>query len=502
MFDRKKERYRNTPNIGALRGGFQKTQREDTTHFGKVPPQAIELEEAVLGAAMIEREAVSILVSILGPDHFYKDEHRLIYEAMLHQYSNNKPIDLLTVADVLRKQGNLELVGGAYYLGELTNRVASSAHIEYHARIVQEKYLKRELIRICNETQRKAYEEDDVFGIIEGHEKSIFDLSDRLSGRTFHHIRESIDIAIDEIEKASKMDGLSGLGSGLTSLDRLTHGWQPSDLIVVGGRPGMGKTAFLLTVARNSAVDFGKNVGIVSAEMSHVQLGKRAISAEIHVDSELLRAGRLEPHQWASLTNGLNKLYDAGIHIFDDSNMSMLELRARIRRHKTKYGLDLLLVDYLQLLSFSNEKGQNPRNREQEISAIAYGLKNLAKELDIPVIALAQLGRSVETRGGLKKPLLSDLRESGAIEQSADQIVFLYRPEYYGFTEDEEGLSTAGICEAILAKNRHGKADTVRLRFKPEYTQFADLDIGELDSGSWSFTNSANAQPNNDDAPF
>lgn len=446
---------------------------------GKVPPQAVDLEEAVLGALMIERNAVNEVIDILQPDTFYKDAHQKIFAAIQGLFQRSEPIDLLTVNNELRARGELDLVGGAYYISYLTNRVTSSANIQFHARIISQKHIMRELIRISGETIRDAFEETtDVFELLDKTERDLFTVAQGNIRKEYDTMETVLREALDNIEAARKnTDGISGVPSGFRDLDKVTSGWQRSDMIVVAARPGMGKTAFVLSLARNVAVEFQRPVALFSLEMSSVQLVNRLISAETGISGEKLRKGQLEQHEYVQLNQRISKLARAPIFIDDTPALSIFELRAKARRLKSKHNIELIVIDYLQLMTAGGEKG----NREQEISTISRSIKTIAKELDVPIIALSQLSRSVETRGGDKKPMLSDLRESGAIEQDADLVCFIYRPEYYGITEDSEGNSTDGIGTIIIAKHRNGSLEDVNLRFIRHLAKFDNLDLYDQD---------------------
>nr|WP_229310966.1 replicative DNA helicase [Larkinella soli] len=447
------------------------------TGLGKLPPQAIDLEEAVLGALMIEKDALSTVIDILKPESFYKEANQKIYNAIVTLFGNAEPVDMLTVTQQLRKTGEIEMVGGGGYITDLTTRVSSAANIEYHARVIAEASIKRALIAVATEIQRDAYEDTtDVFNLLDRIERNMFQISESNIRKNYADMGTIMRQALDELEQKKNLkDGLTGVPSGFSALDRLTSGWQRSELIILAARPGMGKTAFVVSALRNAAVDFGQAVAIFSLEMSSVQLVNRLISAEAEIDSEKIKKGNLAPHEWAQLHHKIQRLTEAPIFIDDTPALSILELRAKCRRLKAQHDIQMVVIDYLQLMQ-GDTSGRTGGNREQEIASISRALKNLAKELNVPVIALSQLSRAVEQRGGDKKPQLSDLRESGSIEQDADMVIFLYRPEYYGITADEAGNSVAGIGEVILAKNRSGSLDTVQLRFVGKYTKFADLD--------------------------
>lgn len=461
-----------------------KTRREDLSNFvfGKVPPQAIPLEEAVLGAIMLEKDALSVILDILQADSFYLDAHQLIYRAMLRLFERSYPVDLLTVTEELKKTGHLDAVGGPYYLIELTNKVASAANIEYHARLISQKYIQRELIRVSTNVIRNAYEETtDVFDLLDEAEQGLFSIAEKNMSRSYDTMGSLASKALKQIEELkNKEEGLTGVPTGFVNLDRLTSGWQPSDLIIIAARPGMGKTSFVLSLAKNSALDFSKGVAVFSLEMSSVQLAQRLISMEAEITLSKLRSGKMEDYEWQQLRSAIERISNAPIFIDDTPGINIFELRAKCRRMKLQYDIQLIIIDYLQLMSGG---GDNQRgNREQEVSAISRALKGLAKELQVPVIALSQLSRAVEVRGGTKRPQLSDLRESGSIEQDADIVAFIFRPEYYQMLEDDNGNSLKGIAEIIVAKHRNGATDTVNLRFTDQFARFSNLDDPDFGS--------------------
>ena len=442
---------------------------------GKLPPQAIDLEESVLGALMLESDAITTVIDILHVDVFYKESHQKIFNAILSLFHRKLPVDILTVTSELKRQGTLDEVGGPLYVSQLTNRIASAANVEYHARILSQKFIQRELIRISSEVIKDAYEDNtDVFDLLDAAESKIFAISENHLRREYKSMASLIMEALERIKdiRNSGTD-LSGVPSGFSELDRITAGWQPSDLVIVAARPGMGKTAFVLTMARNIAVDRKLPVAIFSLEMSALQLVTRLIAAETHIHANKLRKGDLKDYEWEALNVKIKALAEAQIFIDDTPALSVFELRAKCRRLKYEHNVSLVIVDYLQLMSGgSDAKG----NREQEISNISRSLKSLAKELNVPVIALSQLSRAVETRGGSKKPILSDLRESGAIEQDADLVLFIYRPEYYKIAEDEDGNSTNGMADIIIAKHRNGIIKDIKLRFVNEFAKFEELE--------------------------
>ena len=441
---------------------------------GKVPPQALELEEAVLGAMLLEKDAFVTVSEILNSDCFYKEAHQVIFEAITNLFTREQPIDILTVTEELRRMGKLDAVGGAFYITQLTGRVASAAHIEYHSRIIYQKYLQREMIRISGVIQTKAFDEsEDVNDLLEEAENSLFMLSQGSMKRDAIQIKGVISEAIEHIKIASKReDGLSGIPSGFTELDKITSGWQNSDLVIIAARPAMGKTAFVLSMARNMVVKYKHPVAIFSLEMSNLQLVNRLIVSETELDANKIKNGKLSPEEWSLLESRIKSLTEAPIFIDDTPAISVFELRAKCRRLKAQNKLDVVVVDYLQLMTGPPDAG----SREQEVSSISRSLKSIAKELVVPVLALSQLNRSVETRGGNKKPMLSDLRESGAIEQDADMVVFIHRPEKMGVSQFEDGQSTKGHADIILAKNRNGPTDEVQLYFKEDRASFVEPD--------------------------
>ncbi|MFQ5446844.1 MAG: replicative DNA helicase [Saprospiraceae bacterium] len=451
--------------------------------FGKVQPQALPLEEAVLGALMLDKDALPLVMDILFPESFYSDAHQLIYRAIRSLFDKSHPVDLLTVTEELKKSGDLEAAGGAFYLVDLTNRVASSANIEYHARIVVQKHIQRELIKVSTQTIREAFEDTiDVFTLLDRAEKGLFDITQTNLSRQYESMGELTSKTLKILEELkNKKDGLTGVPTGFTNLDRITSGWQPSDLIIVAARPGMGKTSFILALARNAAVDFQKPIAIFSLEMSSTQLVQRLISMESEISSQKLRTGKLEEYEWQQLHSTIERMSEVPLYIDDTPGINIFELRAKCRRLKMQHDIQMVVIDYLQLMSGGMESGKNS-NREQEISAISRSLKGMAKELNVPVIALSQLSRAVEVRGGTKRPQLSDLRESGAIEQDADIVTFIYRPEYYQIMEDESGQSLKGIAEIIIAKHRNGPLDTVKLRFTDQFAKFEELSDPNFDS--------------------
>lgn len=439
---------------------------------GKVQPQAVELEAVVLGAMMLERDAVNAVIDILSPETFYKEDHRKIFNAIKILFGKSEPIDILTVTNQLRSTGELDEVGGPYYISQLTNRVVSAANIEFHARILMQKHIQRELIKISTETITDAYDETiDVFDLLDSAENKLFQVSENNLRRSVDTMNDLVQQALKEIEIAkTQKNDLRGVPSGFSEIDRITQGWQKSDLIILAARPSMGKTAFALNLARNAAVDYGRPVAFFSLEMSSIQLVTRLISSESSITSSKLRSGNLLDHEWQQLHSKVNPLINAKLFIDDTPQLSIFDLRAKCRRLKQQYDIQMVFIDYLQLMT---SKGDNKGNREQEISNISRSLKSLAKELNIPVLALSQLSRNVENRPGSKKPQLSDLRESGAIEQDADMVLFIYRPEYYGLN-DESDNDSQGLAIINIAKHRNGKLGDVNLQFVGQYARFQE----------------------------
>lgn len=446
---------------------------------GKLPPQALDLEEAVLGALMIDKKGVDEVIDILKPESFYKEANKHIFEAIFQLFTDSQPIDLLTVSAQLKKNAKLELVGGDYKLIELTQKVSSSAHIEFHSRIILQKYIQRELIKISSEIIEDSYDETvDVFDLLDKAESKLYEVTQGNIKRSAATAQSLVIQAKKRIEEIANTKGLSWVATGFDKLDKVTAGRQPSDLVIIAARPGMGKTAFVLSMARNMAVSNNIPVGLFSLEMSSVQLITRLISSETWLSSEKLRTGKLEKHEWEQLSSNVQALEKAPLYIDDTPSLSIFDLRAKARRLVSQHGIKILIVDYLQLMTVWWNTTKNHGNREQEISSISRNLKALAKELEIPVIALSQLSRAVETRGSSKRPLLSDLRESGAIEQDADIVSFIYRPEYYKIDEwdDDEQSPTAGQAEFIIAKHRNGALENIRLKFAGHLGKFDNLE--------------------------
>ncbi len=441
--------------------------------FGKLPPQAIDIEKDVLGGLMLERGKDVVVLDLLKAESFYDEKHQKIYQAIADLSVNHHPIDYHTVIEQLRKNGDLEDVGGPAAVVGLTARVGSAAHIEYHSKIIAERYIQRELIRISSEIQNRAFDQtEDVDDLLEFSQQAVFDVAFGSIKKDTERIDSIMEQSFAQIEEAAaREDGLSGVPSGFVSMDKITSGWQPSDMIVLAARPSMGKTAFVLSMTRNMAVDHKQSIAFFSLEMSSVQLVNRLISSETELGSEKIRNGQLQDHEWRQLEEKTKKLSKAPIFIDDTPAISLFELRSKCRKLKSQHGIDLVIIDYLQLMTGPPE---TRGNREQEVSTISRGLKAIAKELNVPIIALSQLNRSVEMRSGDKRPQLSDLRESGAIEQDADIVMFIHRPEKMGITEDAEGNSTKGLAEIIIAKHRNGAVTDVELRFREQFARFEE----------------------------
>lgn len=449
--------------------------RDISESLGKLPPQALDLEEAVLGAIMLERNAFNTAISSsLFQSQFYDDRHKEIYTAMMELFAANEPIDMRTVVNQLRKMGKIDMVGGAYYIAELTSKVSSAANIEHHIRIVQEMFLKRSLIEFASEIHHNAYEDTtDVFALMDKASTTLFNMDiGRASQRKILDMVTLLNQAVTNLQKKTTHNGLTGIETGFQLLDRITSGWQNSDLILVAARPGAGKSAFMLSIARHASRQLP--TAIFSLEMSAGQLADRLISADNMIENDKIRSGILSSEEWARIGSDPGKLAMAKLFIDDTPSLSIHELRSKCLRLKQERDLKMIVIDYLQLM-----RGESGGNREQEIASISRALKNLAKELDIPVIALSQLSRAVEQRAD-KRPMLSDLRESGSLEQDPDVVIFLYRPEYYKIMVDEHGNSTAGICEVDVAKHRNGGTGMVRIRFQKYFTKFVDLENDTL----------------------
>ena len=475
---------------------------------GKLQPQAIELEEVVLGALMIDNESLSDTIDSLQPEYFYKPDHQRIFEAIVNLFNNSKPVDILTVSEELKRMDVLESIGGMLYISQLTNNISSSSNTEFHARIIAEKFIKRSLISISNNIIGDAFNDTiDIFDLLNTAEEKLFTVTEGTLRKSYDKMSTLIKGALDNIEiLRQKEDGLSGVPSGFTKLDRVTSGWQKSDLVIVAARPGMGKTAFALSMARNIAISHETAIGFFSLEMSSEQLVSRLIASEAELSASKLRKGDLQDFEMVQLHEKIKQLSEAQIYIDDTPALTIFELRAKARRLVKNHNVGIIIVDYLQLMS----AGGNAGNREQEISAISRSLKGIAKELKIPVIALSQVNRGVENRTGTgsKRPMLSDLRESGAIEQDADIVTFIYRPEYYKIYEWDNGDDSRSQAEIIIAKHRNGALENVRLKFTAEFAKFSDIDYfddlsSNIDNESMISTVSSSMNNDNEEhAPY
>lgn len=444
--------------------------------MGRIQPQDKELEEAVLGAIMLEKDAYTIVCDLLKPESFYEPAHQKIYEAIQALGASQQPIDMLTVTEQLRLNNTLSEVGGPVYISELTSRIASAAHVEYHARIVAQKYLARELISFASTIETKAFDEsNDVDDLLQEAEGKLFEISQRNVKKDVTQIDPVIKQAIDQIQAAANREsGMSGLESGFRELDKVTSGWQNSDLIIIAARPAMGKTAFVLSMAKNMAVNYNTPVAVFSLEMSNIQLVNRLICNTCEIESEKIKSGKLNNVEWDQLMSRIKHLYNAPLFIDDTASLSIFELRTKARRLVREHNVKFIIIDYLQLM---NASGMKFGSREQEVSMISRSLKQLAKELNIPIVALSQLNRSVESRSDGKRPQLSDLRESGAIEQDADIVCFIHRPEYYIKSDtDAEGRDIRNLAQFIIAKHRNGSVTDIDLTFKGQFTRFENRD--------------------------
>ena len=450
----------------------RRPQQVDNT-YGHLPPQALEIEKAVLGARMIDKDAYAVVCEILRPESFYEPRNQMVYAAIRDLSMDEKPVDVLTVTEQLSKSGTLDEVGGPGYVVELSSRVASSANIEYHANIIAQKSLARQLISFASNIETKAFDETiDVEDLMQEAEGSLFELSQHNMKKDYTSIDPVIEQAVKTIQNAAKnTDGLTGVSTGYYKLDDLTSGWQASDLVIIAGRPAMGKTSFALSMAKNIAADLRVPMAFFSLEMSNQQLVNRLISNVCEIQGSKILNGQLQRDEWDRLDKRINNLIGAPLFIDDTPGLSVFELRTKARRLVKEHKVKLIMIDYLQLM---NANGMRFSSRQEEVSTISRSLKGLAKELDIPILALSQLNRGVESREGLegKRPQLSDLRESGAIEQDADMVIFVHRPEYYHIYQDDSGHDLHGMAQIIIAKHRKGATGDVLLNFRGEYTRF------------------------------
>jgi len=441
--------------------------------YGHLQPQALDAEQAVLGALLVDKNAYAIVCEILQPESFYEQRNQMVYQAIQNLNIAQKPVDIITVPQQLAKDGNIEAVGGVPYIIELSSRVASSANVEHHARIIAQKYIARQLISFASVVETKAFDDTaDIDELMQETENNLFKLSQKNMKKEYTQIDPIIKQARDLIDKAaSNKGGITGVASGYHKLDDITSGWQASDLIIIAGRPAMGKTSFALSMAKNIACDYQVPLAFFSLEMNNVQLVNRLISNACEIRGSKIMNGQLYPDEWERLDKRTNILLGAPLYVDDTPGLSIFELRTKARRLVNEHGIKLIMIDYLQLM---NAKGMQFNSRQEEVSTISRSLKGLAKELDIPIIALSQLNRGVESREGLegKRPQLSDLRESGAIEQDADMVLFVHRPEYYHIYADDQGHDLHGKAQIIIAKHRKGATGDVLLEFRGEYTRF------------------------------
>ena len=460
-------------NNSSRQGPGRRQQQPIDNTYAHVQPQALEVERAVLGGLLIDKDAYAVVSEMLFPESFYEKRNQYIYEAIRDLAMAEKPIDVLTVTDQLSRSGRLEEVGGPPYIAEISGRVASSAHVEYHARIVAQKFLARQLIQFASDVETKAFDESiDVDDLMQHAEGSLFELSQKNMKKDYTQIDPVIKRALDVLNKAAaNKDGLTGVPSGYHRLDDITSGWQEADLVIIAGRPAMGKTSFALSMAKNIAADYKVPLAFFSLEMSDVQLTNRLISNVCEIQGSKILSGQMQPDEWDRLDKRINNLMGAPIFIDDTPGLSVFELRTKARRLVREHGVKIIMIDYLQLM---NANGMRFSSRQEEVSTISRSLKGLAKELGIPILALSQLNRSVESREGLegKRPKLSDLRESGAIEQDADMVLFVHRPEYYHIYQDDNGRDLHGMAQIIIAKHRKGATGDVLLTFRGEFTRF------------------------------
>ena len=441
--------------------------------YAHLQPQAPEIERVVLGALMIDKDAFSVVSEILKPETFYEPRNQKIYSAIQKLSMDENPVDIMTVMEELKRQGTLEEVGGPTYIVDLSSHVASSANIEYHSRILAQKYTARQLISFASVVATKAFDETvDVDELMQDTEKNLFELSQKNMKQDYSHVEPVVNEAIRILQKAAENKGeLTGIPTGYAKLDDMTAGWQATDLVIIAGRPAMGKTSFALSLAKNIAVDYQRPIAFFSLEMNNVQLANRLMSNVCEIEGKKILNGQLDAEEWKRLDANVGRLANSPIYVDDTPAMSIFELRTKARRLVREKNVQVIMIDYLQLM---NANGARFGSRQEEVSTISRSLKGLAKELNIPILALSQLNRTVEGRDGLegKRPQLSDLRESGAIEQDADMVLFVHRPEYYRIFEDEKGNDLRGKAQIIIAKHRKGGTGDVLLEFKGEYTSF------------------------------
>lgn len=486
------------PDNPTAKRSSKATPKAFDKNYGHLQPQAVDIEKVVLGALMIDKDAFSIVSETLRPETFYEPRHQKIYNAIQTLSMNENPVDIMTVVDELKREGTIDDVGGAPYIVDLSSHVASSAHIEYHAKILAQKFLARQLISYASVVETKAFDEtQDVDELMQEAEGSLFELSQRNMKKDYTQVDPVITRAIDILQKASaNAGGLTGVPTGFEKLDEKTSGWQSSDLVIIAGRPAMGKTSFALSLAKNIAVDYHTPIAFFSLEMNNVQLVNRLISNVCEIPGNKMLNGQLSDDEWERLDKNVRNLQGSPLYIDDTPGLSIFELRTKARRLVREKGVKIIMIDYLQLM---NANGMRFGSRQEEVSKISQSLKGLAKELDIPILALSQLNRTVENREGLegKRPQLSDLRESGAIEQDADMVLFIHRPEYYKIYQDEAGRDLRGKAEIIIAKHRNGAVGSVLLKFRGEYARFQNPEEDEVATMDSAATGS-NDQPGTD----
>jgi len=483
----------------------KKQQQPIDNTYGHIPPQALDIERVVLGALMIDKDAFSVVSDKLRPETFYEPRHQKIYHAIQMLSIEDKPVDIMTVTEQLRREGTLETVGGPEYIIELSADVASSAHIEYHSDILTQKFLGRQLISFASQIETKAYDETiDVEELMQEAEGALFEISQKNMRNDYTQINPVVDEAIRILQSsAASTSGLTGIASGFKRLDQITAGWQKSDLVIIAGRPAMGKTSFALSIAKNIAVDEKTPIAFFSLEMNNVQLVNRLISNICEITGDKILSGQLSEDEWIRLDKNVSKLKEAPLYVDDTAGLSVFELRTKARRLVREKGVKIIMIDYLQLM---NASGMRFGNRQEEVSHISRSLKGLAKELDIPILALSQLNRSVDNRdprdSQTKRPLLSDLRESGAIEQDADMVLFVHRPEYYKIYEDENGENLRGKAIIIIAKHRKGSIGDVVLDFRGQYTRFQNPEDSDILTSPTEGGEILSSKMNDSDDPF
>lgn len=462
---------------GRRQTGQKVIEVPQTDAYGHKQPQQVDFEAAVLGALLVEQDSYEQISNLLTKDSFYDHRHQVIFEAIQSLLLDRRPVDVITVPQYLESQGLLEEAGGVVYIAQLTQNVITSAHIEYQAKIIHQKYQARRLITFASKVLGGAFDPTkDVADLMQETEADLYTISQQTQRTSYTQINPVIAQAYDQLRQtAARTDGMSGLRSGFEKLDKMTSGWQNSDLIIIAARPAMGKTAFVLSMMKCMAVDMRIPVAMFSLEMSNVQLVNRLIVNVCDIPGDKLKSGELTPPEWTQLDTRLNRLIDTPVYVDDTPSLSIFELRTKARRLVREHGVKIIFIDYLQLM---NASGMQFGSRQEEVSIISRNLKGLAKELNIPIIALSQLNRALEKREGDdgKRPQLSDLRESGSIEQDADMVCFIHRPDYFKMYKDEEGNPSTNLAEFIIAKHRNGSTGVVKMKFKHQYARFEDYE--------------------------